>query len=745
MSESKKFKNSKKPLFITLSYSAFIILLMFLANFSGVFELLENKFLDFRFRYFNQHLEVDDDLVFIDVDEYSLGVMSSLYGGWPWPRSTVFGAMVEYMMEGEPAAVLFDVLFTELSSKRLDEDISEEDSNLAAISFVYENLSHAAIFSNISMLYETKPLPESAEYNFCIDVDDSKAKIKIPELNDYQMPYPLLNECAGAIHLVNHIEDGDGISRRCNILLKYQGKYYPSLALRALMLKLQPTKIVLENSDLLLMRDDEILSIIPLDEEGRFRINFYDTLERFKHNTLSAVGVYQNVQLYREGVSASILDYPPEFFKDKIVVIGSSANGLKDNKITSMGKSFAGPFIHISSISNILKKQRLYVVPDFIWLICISLCVLLMSILIFYIKNKYIKNISGAIFILVMVLVELLLFRFFGILLSMLIPLIGMVMTYLGILVFISFSEEAEKKRVQTAMGKYLAPSVMNEVLKNYDSLVGEVGKKKDITVLFSDIRSFTTFSERYSPEIVVSILNRYLEKMIDVIFDFNGTLDKIVGDEIMAFWGAPTDDENQAYNAVRTAIVMQEKLTELNEELAAENYPPLANGVGINSGDMIVGNIGSAKRLDYTLIGDNVNLGARVEGLTKYYKVKVLITESTYKKIKEHYLCAFLDIVAVKGKAQGIKIYTPIAEYSQYSDKPDELKALESDVLEAKKALAAYFKKDFNTAKKLFIKNSKELKILNLFSEMFVSRCEYFIENPPADNWNDIWAMTDK
>ena len=557
MSDLKKARRSKKPLFFTLIYSLCIVIMMFLLQFFGVFELMENKFLDFRFKYFNQHLEVDESLVFIDVDEYSLGVMSSLYGGWPWPRGSVFGSMIEYMMEGEPTAIMFDVLFTELSSKRLEEDISDEDCNFAAISSVYENLSHAAIFSNISSVYKTKSLPESVDYNFCIDVDDSKAKVKIPELNDYQLPYSMLNDCAGTIHLVNHIEDGDGISRRCNILLKYQGKYYPGLSLRALMLKLKPTKLVLVDYDLLLMRDKEVLAKIPLDKEGRFRINFYDTLERFSENTLSAIGIYQNVQLCRQGVDVNTLDYPPSFFKDKIIVIGSSANGLKDNKITPMGKSFAGPFIHISTISNVLKKQRLYVVPEYLWFICISLCMVLMSFLVLYGKNKYFKNISGAIFVILIMFAELLLFKYFGILLPMLIPLMGLIIAYLGTLVFISFREEAEKKRVQIAMGKYLAPSVMNEVLRNYDSLVGEVGKKKDITVLFSDIRSFTTFSEHYSAEIVVSILNRYLEKMIDVIFDFNGTLDKIVGDEIMAFWGAPTDDEKQAYNAVRAAIVM--------------------------------------------------------------------------------------------------------------------------------------------------------------------------------------------
>jgi adenylate cyclase len=745
MSDSKKAKNNKRPLFFSLIYSGCIIVVMFLAHFSGVFEQMEDKFLDFRFRYFNQHLEVDKDLVFIDVDEYSLGVMSSLYGGWPWPRASVFGQIVDYMMEGNPSAVLFDVLFTELSSKRLDEEINMEDSDFAAISSVYGNLSHAAIFSNISSVYKTKPLPESAEYNFEIKVDDSKAKIKIPELNDNQMPYQLLNDCAAAVHLVNHIEDGDGISRRCNILLKYQGKYYPGLALRALMFKLQPTEMVLEDDDLHLIRDGKLLVKIPLDKEGRFRINFYDTLERFAHNTLSAIGIYQSAQLYHQGVSVDTLDYPPAFFKDKIIVIGSSANGLKDNKVTPMGKNFAGPFIHISAISNVLNKQRLYVVSDYIWLIIIALCVIMMSLLVVYVKNRFFKNIFGAVFIFAIMLAELLLFRFFGILLPMLIPLLAMVLTYLGTLVFISFSEEAEKKRVQTAMGKYLAPSVMNEVLKNYDSLVGEVGKKKDITVLFSDIRSFTTFSERYSPEVVVSILNRYLEKMIDVIFDFNGTLDKIVGDEIMAFWGAPTDDEKQAYNAVRAAIVMQEKLQELNEELKAEGYPALANGVGINSGDMIVGNIGSAKRLDYTLIGDNVNLGARVEGLTKYYKVKVLITESTYQKVKEQYLCAFLDVVAVKGKAQGVRIYTPLAEYGEYTEQTEKLEMLEKEAKAFKIALSFYFKKDFEKSKQLFDKGTRAFKVLNELAAVFVERCEYFTKNPPPADWNGTWTMSDK
>ena len=370
MSDLRKSRKSKKPLLFTLIYSLCIVIMMFLVQFFGVFELMENKFLDFRFKYLNQHLEVDESLVFIDVDEYSLGVMSSLYGGWPWPRGSVFGSMIEYMMEGEPTAIMFDVLFTELSSKRLEEDISDEDCNFAAISSVYENLSHAAIFSNVSSVYKTKSLPESVDYNFRIDVDDSKAKVKIPELNDYQLPYSMLNDCAGTIHLVNHIEDGDGISRRCNILIKYQGEYYPGLALRALMLKLKPTKLVLVDYDLLLMRDKEVLAKIPLDKDGRFRINFYDTLERFGQNTLSAVGIYQNVQLRSQGVDVNTLDYPPSFFKDKIIVIGSSANGLKDNKITPMGKSFAGPFIHISTISNVLKKQRLYVVPEYIWFIC---------------------------------------------------------------------------------------------------------------------------------------------------------------------------------------------------------------------------------------------------------------------------------------------------------------------------------------------------------------------------------------
>lgn len=735
-----KFRLKERIFFI--SCPLFVIVFILLAYTTNIFDSIESKVLDFRFRYLNQHLPASQEIVFVDVDEYSLNALSPYFGGWPWPRNSAFGEMLHYMMEGEPAAVIFDILFTELSSKKVEEDISEEDSNLAAASLIYPNLSHASQFSLMEEQEKLLGMPESSSYNFEIKVDDSRSKVRFPHFNGYQLPFPLLNECSSHVHFVNHVEDNDGISRRCNMLLKYNGKYYPSLSLRALMIKLKIEEIILEEQDLLLMRGGELVRKVQLDQSGRFYLNFYDTLERFSDNTISAAGLFHDLLKRKMGKLEGIQS-GPEFFKDKIVIIGSSANGLKDIKVTPMGKNFAGPFIHITAISNILNQQRVHPV-SLLWNIFIT-CFLVISLFLstLLIKNKYIKNAFGFVFLGAYLLISFLLFQYGGIILNVTIPLLSMIVIYLSSLIFVSVTEESERRRVQAAMGKYLAPSVMEEVLKNYEELVGEVGQKKDITVLFSDIRSFTTFSEKYHPETVVSILNRYLEKMIDVIFEYKGTLDKIVGDEIMAFWGAPSLDSQQDYHAVKTAMVMQEKLEELNRELEEEGYPSLKNGVGINTGDMIVGNIGSAKRLDYTLIGDNVNLGARIEGLTKYYRVKILITESTFERVKEQFLCVFIDIVAVKGKSQGIKIYSPLAEYDGLQE--EERADLEKEVKEFEIAASLYFQRQFFQAGKLFLKGKEEFQVLNLLSEEFQKRCEHFMENPPSKSWDGTWTMTEK
>jgi adenylate cyclase len=234
-------------------------------------------------------------------------------------------------------------------------------------------------------------------------------------------------------------------------------------------------------------------------------------------------------------------------------------------------------------------------------------------------------------------------------------PLITAVITLFSMIVYRILTEEKEKKAIQGMFSNYVSKSVVDELIKHPEKLeLG--GEDKEITVLFSDIRGFTTLSERLTPQALVSHLNEYLSAMTEIIFEYEGTLDKYVGDEIMAFWNAPIEQENHTELACRTALDQMKKLHELNS-----NWPPekrLNIGIGLNTGVMTVGNMGSTSRMDYTLMGDNVNLGARLEGTNKVYGTNIIISEYTYEKIKDMFVVRELDNIRVKGKKKPVKIY---------------------------------------------------------------------------------------
>jgi len=218
-------------------------------------------------------------------------------------------------------------------------------------------------------------------------------------------------------------------------------------------------------------------------------------------------------------------------------------------------------------------------------------------------------------------------------------------------------TEQQEKKYIRQTFSKFVSKTVVDELLKHPDKLkLG--GDKKILTVLFSDIRSFTTISEKMTPEELVEHLNEYLQAMTELVFKYDGTLDKYVGDEIMAFWGAPIPQDNHALLACKCAVEMMQVLEQLNKRWVQMNKPALHIGIGINTGEMVVGNMGSASRMDYTLMGDNVNLGARLEGTNKQYGTGIIISEFTYEHVKDHVIARELDLVRVKGKQLPVKIY---------------------------------------------------------------------------------------
>lgn len=292
---------------------------------------------------------------------------------------------------------------------------------------------------------------------------------------------------------------------------------------------------------------------------------------------------------------------------------------------------------------------------------------------------------------------------------------------------------QKNEHKIRNIFQKYVPNDVIDQFFSNPEGML--VGENRVLAILFSDIRSFTTISEGFMPDELVEALNRYFEIMVEIIMRHGGVIDKYIGDAIMAFFGAPVKHKDDALQSVYAAIEMQEALLEFNKGQEAAGKPPFLTGIGINYGIVTVGNIGSEKKMDYTVIGDMVNLGSRLEGLTKPYKQTVIFSESVYQKVKGVLPCRLVDKVVVKGKTQGEKIFTTRKSLTEGEEKAWAFHH---------KALKRYYSRDFTGAKTMF-GNVKKLIPDDYIAEMFIERCNNYIDNPPPPDWNGTEILTSK
>jgi adenylate cyclase len=306
----------------------------------------------------------------------------------------------------------------------------------------------------------------------------------------------------------------------------------------------------------------------------------------------------------------------------------------------------------------------------------------------------------------------------------------------MGNIVTFYLTEERSRKWITDVFGKYVSPVVIDNLIQNPD-MINLGGEKRNITIFFSDIRGFTRISEKLKPENLVHLLNEYLTEMTSVIIKDDGLVDKYMGDAIMAFWGAPLDQPDHPTMACSSSLEMLEKLGELNKKWKNEGIPSFRIGIGLNSGEAIVGNMGSSSRFDYTAMGDNVNLASRLEGLNKVYGTNIIISENTYDLVKDKFETRKLDSVRVKGKEKPVIIYELISEKGKISkNEIDFIKKYE-------KGLEHYCNKKWNDAIKSF---EDALKIIDDdASKLFIERCEEFIKNPPSADWDGVCEMKTK
>lgn len=427
-----------------------------------------------------------------------------------------------------------------------------------------------------------------------------------------------------------------------------------------------------------------------------------------------------------------------EFFKNRMVILGATATGVYDLRVTPFEKNFPGPEIHVQALAQMFDHK--FLVPWEMEGKVMPWVILVMGILlsVLWTQTGAVAGIIVSLSSLALIIgVDILLFLKFHIMLSAVIPLfLLVVLNFTTLQTFKYLTEERKKKELKNTFAKYVSPAIVDEVLKAPENLeLG--GRKQRMSVFFSDVRGFTTLSETLDPQKLSEILNRYLTPMTEIVFKNKGTLDKYMGDALMAFFGAPIPYEKHAHEACRTALQSLEKLAELKQEFEKEGIPPIDIGIGINTGDMSVGNMGSKIVRNYTVMGDAVNLGSRLEGINKEYGTKIIISEFTYGDVKDQFVCREIDQVKVKGKNKPVRIYELVAEGSVRPQKKERLETFE-------KAYRLYEQKMFGEAL-IHFETLVEGEIIDPVAEIYVERCKEFVSNPPPADWDGVFVMTKK
>jgi adenylate cyclase len=542
-------------------------------------------------------------------------------------------------------------------------------------------------------------------------------------------PLPKIAKASSTFGYFNANADADGPMRRIRLLHKNRDKLYPALSL-ASVAKYLDSEIRPMNSDLFpgtrlsgIEVGDEL--VIPTDDHGRLLVNYY-----------TKPADYFPTYSVADFIDGTL---KPEAYEDKIVLFGMTALGLKqDIRVTPFDPTTPGVYVHASAIQNMLDQRFLERFYGFA-LVEAILYLLLGAILGLALPRLPVWGglIATAGFGAVLYMVDAFLVFPSGTWIMNVLPTLQVAITYIGTSVYGYLTEGREKRKIRTAFQFYLTKSVVDEMLKDASKLqLG--GERRVCTVLFSDIRGFTTISERLSPEELVGLLNSYLTPMTNLVFKYDGTLDKYMGDAIMAIFGAPVPYEDHATRACYSALEMMEELKVLQSGWREQGLPEIDIGIGLNTGPMSVGNMGSEIRFDYTVMGDNVNLGSRLEGINKQYGTNIIVSESTLEVARNDIHVREMDSVRVKGKREPVRIFELLGK-----GKPSHATAAMIEAFE--QGIAFYKRQEWDQAIARFDSVRAELKPNDFASTMYISRCETMRESPPGEGWDGVYTMTTK
>lgn len=581
---------------------------------SGLLDSWANSLNDQLLAYHAEQRVPDGQTLIVDIDERSLEAMAADHGRYPWPRS-VHAETVEWIAAQQPRAILFDILFTDPELSRPD-----DDAYLAEVAATIPNLFFP--FTPLSTSDPGVGLP-------LVQVGEALGFTRTAEASDKARVALLLPYMAGVLNgrlgSIEFVEDDDGIARHYPLLEKVDGWHLPSL----------PAKVAQSLG-------------YKLPEGERIRLNWQGAALSYPRISYS--------EIY-EDLSRREPQRPHDEFRDKVVIIGSTATGQHDLRATPVSSLHPAVEIVATAIDNLRRGDYLRDGPR--WLPAVAALLLIASVWQAFRQGRSPIRIGLfmlAVTPLIVVLGALLLAN--RLWLPLFTPLL-FAWLYYGLAALTSYRRErAERQRSVAIFSRFLDPRVVDDLVARGESALDLKSESREITVLFSDIRGFTTLSERHSAEEIVALLNDYFSRQVQVIFRHGGTVDKFIGDAIMAFWGAPVSDEEQARHAVEAALDMADTLMQFKQDLGKqdENFDV---GIGIHTGPGVVGFIGSHNRLDYTAIGDTVNLASRIEGQTKGV-ARILVSEDTRAQCADAFDFTDHGFYKVKGRTQEVRLYEP-------------------------------------------------------------------------------------
>jgi adenylate cyclase len=595
-------------------------------------ESVELKTLDARFRAQRDAADADTSIIIVDVDNMSLDLTRESLGRFPWPRD-VWAIVTDYLAAGGAAAIAYDFVFPE---PNLNDPLGDA-------AFAESAARAGVVVQSIAL----QRIGDSTQVNADFREDSTAVALLLdrfgepptaaPAFQLAQLPYGALLAASKRVGVINFTPDPDGTARRLPLRYNYRGASFPSLGLAAAL-----------TADSSIDASGDVL----LNWRGEYRD------AKSKIETYRVIPVAQIFRSYEQTRAGEAPEVPLETFANKIVVIGASASGLFEARANPFAPADPGVMIHATVADNVRNGDFLRRASTATNIIIILVVGLITALMVALLPAAWMSALAAITLAIGYVFMAAHYFALDDLWIDIASPTLAVLLTFTGGMTVSYMTEGRQKKQIRDMFSKYVAPEYVAQLAEDPTALHLE-GRRAELSVLFSDIRGFTSISEKLEPPQVIAFLNEYLDEMAAIVKDSGGTLDKFIGDAVMAFWGEPIRREDHADRACDCALAMRDATIRIADRFESEGKPRIAIGIGVNTADVVVGNIGSLKhKLDYTVIGDGVNLASRLEGLNKDFATTIIISEFTRARIGDRFDTRPLGGVNVKGKAENVQIF---------------------------------------------------------------------------------------